>query len=80
MQTIYRSILSFFPDVDECIGHQHNCNSTDHQICKNKAGGFECSCEQGYFLINGKCLSGESNGCILSSSFGFLRYNNIITS
>lgn len=46
----------FFPpflDVDECEAESHQCNPT--QVCINTAGGYTCSCTEGYWLVGGQC-------------------------
>uniref|UniRef100_A0A1A7X0F7 Fibulin 5 n=1 Tax=Iconisemion striatum TaxID=60296 RepID=A0A1A7X0F7_9TELE len=40
-------------DVDECETNSHHCNPT--QVCINTAGGYTCSCTEGYWLIGGQC-------------------------
>ena len=37
-----------FPDIDECLRHTSNCT---HK-CVNTAGGFYCTCPQGYVLAS----------------------------
>lgn len=41
------------PDIDECETNSHHCNPT--QVCINTAGGYTCSCTEGYWLIGGQC-------------------------
>uniref|UniRef100_A0A8C1J4W2 Fibulin-5-like n=1 Tax=Cyprinus carpio TaxID=7962 RepID=A0A8C1J4W2_CYPCA len=40
-------------DVDECETQSHQCNPT--QVCINTAGGYTCSCTEGYWLVGGQC-------------------------
>uniref|UniRef100_A0A673C406 EGF-like domain-containing protein n=1 Tax=Sphaeramia orbicularis TaxID=375764 RepID=A0A673C406_9TELE len=40
-------------DIDECETNSHHCNPT--QVCINTAGGYTCSCSEGYWLIGGQC-------------------------
>nr|XP_023691796.1 fibulin-5 [Paramormyrops kingsleyae] len=40
-------------DIDECEVNSHQCNPT--QVCINTAGGYTCSCTEGYWLIGGQC-------------------------
>ncbi|KAK7904439.1 hypothetical protein WMY93_017046 [Mugilogobius chulae] len=40
-------------DIDECETNSHHCNPT--QVCLNTAGGYTCSCTEGYWLIGGQC-------------------------
>ncbi|XP_061825017.1 fibulin-5 isoform X1 [Nerophis lumbriciformis] len=40
-------------DVDECETNSHHCNPT--QVCINTAGGYTCSCTEGFWLIGGQC-------------------------
>lgn len=51
------SALLFVSDIDECETNSHHCNPT--QVCINTAGGYTCSCTEGYWLIGGQC-QGES--------------------
>lgn len=44
------------PDIDECETNSHHCNPT--QVCINTAGGYTCSCTEGYWLIGGQCQGG----------------------
>lgn len=39
--------------MDECETNSHHCNPT--QVCINTAGGYTCSCTEGYWLIGGQC-------------------------
>ncbi|XP_069049466.1 fibulin-5 [Lepisosteus oculatus] len=41
-------------DIDECETSTHQCNPT--QVCINTAGGYTCSCTEGYWLVNGQCV------------------------
>lgn len=43
----------FIPDIDECTANSHQCNPT--QVCINTAGGYTCSCTEGYWLVGGQC-------------------------
>lgn len=47
------SHFSLFSDIDECETNSHHCNPT--QVCINTAGGYTCSCTEGYWLIAGQC-------------------------
>lgn len=51
------SLCSFlfvsFPDIDECEARSHQCNPT--QVCINTAGGYSCTCTEGYWLVAGQC-------------------------
>ena len=38
-------------DLDECAEADKLCD----QICENTFGSYECSCENGYALLNGIC-------------------------
>lgn len=40
-------------DIDECEAESHQCNPT--QVCINTAGGYTCSCSEGYWLVVGQC-------------------------
>ncbi|CAL8289247.1 unnamed protein product [Gadus morhua 'NCC'] len=40
-------------DIDECEASSHQCNPT--QVCINTAGGYTCSCTEGYWLVAGQC-------------------------
>uniref|UniRef100_A0A8B9H8L7 Fibulin 5 n=1 Tax=Astyanax mexicanus TaxID=7994 RepID=A0A8B9H8L7_ASTMX len=40
-------------DIDECEAESHQCNPT--QVCINTAGGYTCSCTEGYWLVGGQC-------------------------
>ncbi|TNN64164.1 Fibulin-5 [Liparis tanakae] len=40
-------------DIDECETNSHHCNPT--QVCINTAGGYTCSCNEGYWLIGAQC-------------------------
>uniref|UniRef100_A0A6Q2YZC4 Developmental arteries and neural crest EGF-like protein n=1 Tax=Esox lucius TaxID=8010 RepID=A0A6Q2YZC4_ESOLU len=40
-------------DIDECVTDSHQCNPT--QVCINTAGGYTCSCTEGYWLVGGQC-------------------------
>ncbi|KAG5857866.1 fibulin-5 [Anguilla rostrata] len=40
-------------DIDECETESHQCNPT--QVCINTAGGYTCTCSEGYWLIGGQC-------------------------
>uniref|UniRef100_A0A3P8RGF2 EGF-like domain-containing protein n=1 Tax=Astatotilapia calliptera TaxID=8154 RepID=A0A3P8RGF2_ASTCA len=40
-------------DIDECETNSHHCNPT--QVCINTAGGYTCSCTEGYWLLGGQC-------------------------
>ncbi|XP_038158668.1 fibulin-5 [Cyprinodon tularosa] len=40
-------------DIDECETNSHHCNPT--QVCINTAGGYTCSCTEGYWLLAGQC-------------------------
>ncbi|XP_036811254.1 fibulin-5 isoform X1 [Oncorhynchus mykiss] len=40
-------------DMDECETDSHQCNPT--QVCINTAGGYTCSCTEGYWLVGGQC-------------------------
>ncbi|XP_054651409.1 fibulin-5 isoform X1 [Dunckerocampus dactyliophorus] len=40
-------------DIDECETNSHHCNPT--QVCINTAGGYTCSCTEGFWLIGGQC-------------------------
>ncbi|KAM4624721.1 fibulin-5 isoform 2-T2 [Polymixia lowei] len=40
-------------DIDECELNSHQCNPT--QLCINTAGGYTCSCTEGYWLVAGQC-------------------------
>ncbi|KAA8581830.1 hypothetical protein FQN60_008570, partial [Etheostoma spectabile] len=44
---------TFLPDIDECETNSHHCNPT--QVCINTAGGYTCSCTEGFWLIGGQC-------------------------
>lgn len=46
-------LLLSVPDIDECETNSHHCNPT--QVCINTAGGYTCSCTEGYWLIGGQC-------------------------
>lgn len=32
-------------DIDECQMNTHSCNVSEHLVCKNKPGGFDCICK-----------------------------------
>ncbi|XP_017573716.1 fibulin-5 [Pygocentrus nattereri] len=40
-------------DIDECEAQSHQCNPT--QVCINTAGGYTCSCTEGFWLVGGQC-------------------------
>ncbi|XP_030627795.1 fibulin-5 [Chanos chanos] len=40
-------------DIDECETGSHQC--TPIQVCINTAGGYTCSCNEGYWLVGGQC-------------------------
>lgn len=53
----YNNMLSSSSaDVDECEAATHQCNPT--QVCVNTAGGYTCSCSDGYVLFAGRCQGG----------------------
>ncbi|XP_038630474.1 fibulin-5 isoform X2 [Scyliorhinus canicula] len=41
-------------DIDECTSGTHQCNPS--QICINTEGGYSCSCNEGYWLVDGQCM------------------------
>ncbi|XP_035222665.1 hemicentin-1-like isoform X3 [Stegodyphus dumicola] len=50
-------------DVDECSRNLHKCS----QICINNIGSYSCSCENGYYLLNGvDCI--DIDECTLNAS------------
>ncbi|XP_070776266.1 fibulin-5 [Enoplosus armatus] len=60
VRTTAQCILGYTPaedgtcnDIDECETNSHHCNPT--QVCINTAGGYTCSCTEGYWLIGGQC-------------------------
>lgn len=62
------------PDIDECETNSHHCNPT--QVCINTAGGYTCSCTEGYWLIGGQC-HGESlhlHNCSILNTTSHLLY------
>uniref|UniRef100_A0A3B3E0P4 Fibulin 5 n=1 Tax=Oryzias melastigma TaxID=30732 RepID=A0A3B3E0P4_ORYME len=40
-------------DIDECETNSHQCHHT--QVCINTAGGYTCTCAEGYWLFHGQC-------------------------
>ncbi|MBN3296085.1 FBLN5 protein, partial [Amia calva] len=40
-------------DIDECETNTHQC--TLNQVCINTAGGYTCSCIEGFWLVGGQC-------------------------
>lgn len=51
-------------DVDECAQSNGGCQ----QNCFNTEGGWECSCENGFVLLNGRNCQGKREKCVLFSS------------
>lgn len=54
----------YFLDIDECETGDHNC--VDTQICRNRKGGFTCSCSPGHHLVqlsNGESRCADINEC-----------------
>lgn len=67
MNTYYRSCMYNESDINECFEQDptHNCD----QFCNNTDGGFSCSCEEGYVLINdSKCEGTYGNTSYFSLS------------
>ena len=44
-------LLSLFVDVNECASSNGGCD----QICTNKPGTYQCSCNQGYISSGKRC-------------------------
>ena len=44
----YQAMLIFhcFSDIDECATGTHNCS--DHAVCNNNKGGYDCTCRKGF--------------------------------
>lgn len=59
------SVLLLLPDIDECETNSHHCNPT--QLCINTAGGYTCSCTEGYWLIGGQCQGGLTESIIVDT-------------
>ena len=56
-------------DVDECFYETHNCD----QLCNNTISGFNCSCEEGYMLMNDSVsCEGTSNFLVMVNSWPVL--------
>ena len=60
---------NFHADVDECSMHNHNCS--EHALCINTVGGYNCSCEEGYNGDGFHCV-----GRLLQEFFLFLNFKN----
>ena len=52
----FRASVSF-ADIDECARNTHNCAANQNRVCQNRAGGFDCPCDDdsGYGDLNGFC-------------------------
>lgn len=41
--------MTIHTDVDECANDTlHDCFASNHQVCRNVFGSFDCDCEPGY--------------------------------
>lgn len=41
--------MTIHADVDECANDTlHDCFASNHQVCRNVFGSFDCDCEPGY--------------------------------
>ncbi|CAL1542073.1 unnamed protein product [Lymnaea stagnalis] len=46
-------------DIDECKETIHNCSSTQHEVCDNTNGGYQCKCDIGYSKSCKLCVCEE---------------------
>ena len=58
-------LLQTCEDVDEC-GDESACGDERGAICSNYAGGFNCSCLNGFYLENNKCRGAKSSNASTS--------------
>ncbi|XP_055860003.1 neurogenic locus notch homolog protein 2-like isoform X4 [Biomphalaria glabrata] len=65
-------------DVDECSLEISPCSTSDHSVCRNLDGSFECVCLQGFENVNGmfceecgQTLTELSGKIISGSHYGF---------
>ncbi|KAH9524467.1 hypothetical protein Btru_054657 [Bulinus truncatus] len=49
-------------DINECLENPNHCNSTNHEICTNMPGSFDCSCEVGFHKDKGNTCIECHNG------------------
>ena len=52
--TLYSNVYTYITDVDECAT-PGRCQ----HICNNRVGGFFCTCNEGYQLVNGINCTGK---------------------
>ena len=41
-------------DIDEC--EEYGACPDNHMFCVNTPGTFQCACDKGYVMENGKCI------------------------
>ena len=51
---ILLNLQFFFADVDECDMIENICGA--NSSCQNYDGGFNCTCDAGFEMIDGSCL------------------------
>uniref|UniRef100_A0A2C9KAY6 Uncharacterized protein n=1 Tax=Biomphalaria glabrata TaxID=6526 RepID=A0A2C9KAY6_BIOGL len=42
-------------DINECVDSSYNCDQSQHKVCTNTPGSFQCSCQAGYSMVNDVC-------------------------
>ncbi|XP_055859606.1 uncharacterized protein LOC106063092 isoform X3 [Biomphalaria glabrata] len=42
-------------DINECVDSSYNCGQSQHKVCTNTPGSFQCSCQAGYSMVNDVC-------------------------
>merc|ERR1719342_1231563 len=57
-------------DIDECLLFG-SCSQSS--LCKNKDGGHDCSCMDGYKMINGSCLTERGEPVLIFSTIKEIR-------
>lgn len=55
-------------DIDECESGDHNCQ----HFCTNTEGGFDCSCEVGYELVDDDTVIAKCEGKIKQYAYAFI--------
>ena len=53
-------------DVDECTRGTHMCRG-EQEFCVNIPGSYQCKCEDGYEMTDGKCA--DLDECIMNLDF-----------